>query len=80
MSWFESLVVQPIFNILMALYSLLPGNDFGLALIIFAIVVRVAMWPLIKRQLHQTKLQRAIQPELKRSNKKLPVIDNSKAS
>ena len=70
MSWFESLVVQPIFNILMALYSLLPGNDFGLALIIFAIVVRVAMWPLIKRQLHQTKLQRAIQPELKKIKQK----------
>lgn len=70
MSWFESLVVQPIFNILMALYSLLPGNDFGLALILFAIVVRVAMWPLIKRQLHQTKLQRAIQPELKKIKQK----------
>ncbi len=66
MSWFDSLVIQPIFNLLMALYSALPGNDFGLTVIIFAVVVRVAMWPLIKKQLHQTKLQRQIQPELKR--------------
>lgn len=66
MSWFDTLVVQPIFNILMTLYGLIPGNDFGVAVIIFAIAVRLLMWPLIKKQLHQTKLQRAIQPELKK--------------
>lgn len=66
MSWFDSLVVQPIFNVLMALYAIIPGNDFGVAVIILAIIVRLAMWPLIKKQLHQTKLQRAIQPELKK--------------
>ncbi len=66
MSWFDSLVVQPIFNVLMALYAIIPGNDFGIAVIILAIIVRFAMWPLIKKQLHQTKLQRAIQPELKK--------------
>lgn len=66
MSWFDTIVVQPIFNILMALYALIPGNDFGIAVILFAIIVRLAMWPLIKKQLHQTKLQRAIQPELKK--------------
>ncbi len=66
MSWFDTLVVQPIFNILMALYALVPGNDFGIAVIIFAVVVRLLMWPLIKKQLHQTKLQRSIQPELKK--------------
>lgn len=70
MSWFDSLVVQPIFNILMALYALIPGNDFGIAVILLAILVRLVMWPLIKKQLHQTKLQRAIQPELKKIKQK----------
>ena len=66
MSWFESIVVQPIFNILMGLYGVIPGNDFGIAIILFAVLVRLLMWPLIKKQLHQTKLQRQIQPELKK--------------
>lgn len=66
MSWFETIVVQPIFNILMVLYGIIPGNDFGIAIVLFAIVVRVLMWPLIQKQLHQTKLQRQIQPELKK--------------
>lgn len=66
MSWFETIVVQPIFNILMALYSLVPWNDFGIAVVIFSVLVRLLMWPLIKKQLHQTKIQKKIQPELKR--------------
>ena len=70
MSWFDSIVVQPIFNLLMALYAVIPGNDFGIAVIALAIIVRLAMWPLIKKQLHQTKLQRAIQPELKKIKQK----------
>lgn len=66
MSLFDTLIVQPIFNVLMFIYTLIPGNDFGIALIVFAILVRVLMWPLIKKQLHQTKVMRAIQPELKK--------------
>ena len=70
MSWFDLIVVQPLFNFLMALYGAIPGNDFGVAIILLAVVVRLAMWPLIKKQLHQTKLQRAIQPELKKIKEK----------
>lgn len=70
MSWFDTLVVQPIFNLIMALYALIPGNDFGIAVILFAVLVRLLMWPLIQKQLHQTKLQRQIQPELKRIKQK----------
>lgn len=66
MSLFDTLIVQPIFNILIVLYGVLPGHDFGLTIIIFGVVVRLAMWPLIKKQLHQTKVMRAIQPELKK--------------
>ncbi len=66
MSLFDTLIVQPIFNLLIAIYGILPGSDFGIALIIFTIIVRLAMWPLVKKQLHQTKVMRSIQPELKK--------------
>jgi len=63
---FTTLVVQPIFNLLVLIYGLLPGHNFGLALIIFTIIIRLLMWPLVKKQLHQTKVMRALQPEMKK--------------
>jgi YidC/Oxa1 family membrane protein insertase len=66
---FTHLIVQPIFNLLVLVYALLPGHNFGLALIIFTVLIRLLMWPLVKRQLRQTKLMRALQPDLKRIKK-----------
>ena len=64
MNIFDILIVQPIFNLLLGIYSLIPGRDFGVALIIFTILVRFAMWPLVKKQLHQVKAMQKLQPEL----------------
>lgn len=63
---FTTLIVQPIFNLLAFIYALIPGHNFGLAIIIFTVIVRLLMWPLVKKQLHQVKVMRKIQPELKR--------------
>jgi len=66
---FTHLIVQPIFNLLVLIYAIIPGHNFGLSLIIFTVVVRLLMWPLVKKQLRQTKLMRQLQPELKRIKK-----------
>jgi len=63
---FEALIVKPIFNLLVLIYSLLPGHNFGLSIIIFTVVVRLLMWPLVKKQLHHTKAMRELQPDIKR--------------
>lgn len=63
---FDTLIVQPIFNLLVLIYAVLPGHNFGLAIILFTIVVRLLMWPLVKKQLHQVKVMRSIQPDIKR--------------
>lgn len=63
---FTTLIVQPIFNLLVLIYAILPGHNFGLAIIIFTVVIRLLLWPLVKKQLHQTKAMRRLQPELKR--------------
>ena len=69
MNIFETLIVQPVFNLLIALYSIIPGADFGVALIIFTIIVRLALWPLVVSQLHQVKQMRKLQPELAKIKK-----------
>ena len=69
MNIFETLIVQPIFNLLLGLYSAIPGGDFGIALILFTIIIRFAMWPLVVKQLHQVKAMRKLQPELAKIKK-----------
>lgn len=63
---FTALIVKPLFNLLTIIYALLPGHNFGLALIIFTIIIRLCLWPLLKKQLHQTKAMRLLQPDIKR--------------
>lgn len=66
---FETIIVQPIFNLLIAIYSLIPGGDFGIAIIIFTIIVRFLMYPLVKKQLHQSRMMQKLQPRLKEIKK-----------
>ncbi len=66
---FTTIIVRPIFNLLVLIYGILPGHNFGLALIIFTIVIRLLMWPLVKKQLKQAKAMRELQPEIKRIKK-----------
>jgi YidC/Oxa1 family membrane protein insertase len=66
---FTTFIAQPIFNILVFLYAIIPGHNFGLAIILFTILIRLLLWPLVKKQLHQTKIMRKLQPELKRIKK-----------
>lgn len=69
MNIYELLIVQPIFNLLTVIYSIVPWSDFGVALILFTVIMRFAMYPLVKRQLHQTKMMRKLQPKLKQIKK-----------
>lgn len=58
----DMIIVRPITNVLFVIYGLV--GDFGLAIILFTVLVKILMWPLVKRQLHQTRLMKKIQPEL----------------
>ncbi len=69
MNIFELFIVQPIFNLLLFIYSIVPFADFGIAIIIFTIIIRFALWPLVVKQLHQVKAMRKLQPELARIKK-----------
>lgn len=66
---FNTLVVLPIFNLLVIIYAFLPGHNFGLAIILFTILIRLMLWPLIKKQLHHTQAMRKLQPEIKKIKK-----------
>lgn len=66
---FTTIIVKPIFNLLVLVYALIPGHNFGLSLIVFTIIIRLLLWPLVRKQLHQAKAMRELQPEIKRIKK-----------
>ena len=41
----ETIIVNPFTNILLLIYKLVGGN-FGVAIIIFTVLIRVVTWPL----------------------------------
>ncbi len=58
----DMIIVRPIVNLLFVIFNLV--HDFGLAIIILTIIVKLLMWPVMKKQLNQSKLIRKLQPEL----------------
>lgn len=60
----HDILVQPLINLLVTIYALVPGHDFGVAIIIFTILVRLALWPLVKKQIRQQRALRELQPEI----------------
>ena len=61
-NFIDLILVRPIVNIQFMIFNLV--HDFGLAILIFAVLVKLCMLPLTKKQLIQTRLMRKIQPEL----------------
>lgn len=67
---FETFIVQPILNILFVINAITPGNDFGIAVILLTILIRFALFPVVKKQLHSQKALTAIQPEVNKLKEK----------
>ncbi len=63
---FTTIFVEPLFNILFLFYGLLPGHDFGVAVILLTVLVRILLWPLVKRQLHSQRAMQKLAPEVAR--------------
>ncbi len=69
---FTTLFLQPLFNLLIGLYNLLPGHDLGLAIIALTFLVKLILWPFTALQIKQQRALQAIQPkieEIRQANK-----------
>ena len=66
---FDVAILQPMLNALLWLYSVL-GNQFWLAIIVFTVIVRGLMTPLMLPQQRSAKKMQELQPKLKELQKK----------
>lgn len=67
---FDTIVYQPIYNLLIFLYDIVPGSDFGIAIILVTILLKVALFPLSQKQIESQKKLQDIQPKIKEIQKK----------
>ncbi len=67
---FHSLIYQPIYNFLVLLYQIIPGSDFGIAIIVTTIALKSLLYPLSQKQIESQKKLQEIQPKIKEIQKK----------
>lgn len=62
---FDTIVYQPLYNILILLYNFLPGGDFGVAIVVITLIIKSALIPISKKQIESQKRLQEIQPKIK---------------
>ena len=67
---FDFFLYRPLFNALVLLYNYIPGHDFGIAVILLTIIIRVVLYPIAVKSLNSQKVIQKIQPKIKEIQKK----------
>lgn len=62
---FHTIIYQPLYNILIWLYNVVPGKDFGISIILITILLRTILIPLYKKQIDSQKKLQELQPKIK---------------
>ncbi len=61
---FNKILYQPLFNGLILLYQYLPGHDFGIAVIILTVLIRILFYPLMFQSIKSQKVLTELQPKI----------------
>ncbi|MFA5318406.1 MAG: YidC/Oxa1 family membrane protein insertase [Patescibacteria group bacterium] len=61
---FQTLFYQPILNLLVFLYNIIPGNDIGVAIIALTALIRLVLFPLNQQSIKSQKALQDIQPKI----------------
>lgn len=70
MQIFDALIYQPLYNTLIFFYNVVPGHDFGIAIILITLLLKSVLIPLSKKQIESQKKMQELQPQMKEIQKK----------
>src|SRR3989338_5379116 len=62
---FVTVFEQPIFNLLVFFYNVIPGKDIGLAIIAITIILKIVLYPFSLQAIKYQKALQDLQPKLK---------------
>jgi len=64
MEIFHTFLFQPIYNLLIFLYNVIPGSDLGLAIIAITLLIKGLLWPLAAKSLKSQRALQQLQPKI----------------
>ncbi|MBI2454073.1 MAG: membrane protein insertase YidC [Parcubacteria group bacterium] len=65
MNIFHEFLYRPLFNLLVFLYNIIPGQDIGWAIIATTLAIKLVFWPMTKKAIKSQRALQEIQPQLK---------------
>ena len=69
---YHVILYQPIFNLFVGLYNLVPGHDVALVILIITILVRLLVYPLTSSAIKAQKSVQDLQPKIDALKKEFP--------
>lgn len=67
---FYPTIYQPLYNALVWLYNVIPGHDFGIAIIVITLFLKTILIPISKKQIESQKKLQELQPKIKEIQEK----------
>ncbi|PJA45097.1 hypothetical protein CO174_04650 [Candidatus Uhrbacteria bacterium CG_4_9_14_3_um_filter_50_9] len=61
---FHTFLYDPIFNLLVFFYGIIPGAEIGFAIIALTILIKVILWPFMSKSLKAQKALQELQPKI----------------
>jgi YidC/Oxa1 family membrane protein insertase len=65
-SLWNTVVYQPLYNLLILLIDYLPGHSVGLSIIVLTILVKLVLFPLTTKSIRAQRAMKELEPELKK--------------
>jgi len=62
---FHVILYQPILNVFVFLYNIIPGHDIGVVILLITIIIRALVYPLMSSSIKSQKAVQDLQPKLK---------------
>lgn len=67
---FNTFLYQPLLNLLVFFYNVIPGQDLGVAIIVLTVVIRLLLYPLSARSVKSQRKLQLLQPTLEKIKRK----------
>lgn len=67
---FNEVLYRPLFNLLVLIYEYFPLQDFGIAVILLTILIKVFLYPFGKQSIRSQKAMNELQPKIREIQKK----------
>lgn len=61
---FHTVIYQPLFNLLVWFYNVIPGSDAGVAIILLTIVIKIILWPFSASSIKSQRALTVLQPKI----------------